>query len=73
MDTSCVRSRVQPHKHGSVGRRKLRLPLTRYATTGNNYPAILSQLSVMQVINKGITGESSGQGKHRLPVLLDKY
>jgi hypothetical protein len=30
MDSSYVRSRVRTRTHGSVGRRELRLPLTRY-------------------------------------------
>ena len=29
MDKSCMRSRVRTRTHGSVGRRELRLPLTR--------------------------------------------
>ena len=38
-----------------------------------SYPAILSQLSGHRVINAGIPGEVTAQGKKRLPELLDKY
>jgi lysophospholipase L1-like esterase len=38
-----------------------------------SYPAVLSQLSGHQVINAGIPGEVTAQGKQRLPGLLDKY
>ena len=38
-----------------------------------SYPAILSRLSGHKVINAGIPGEITAQGKHRLPGLLDRY
>jgi len=38
-----------------------------------SYPAILSRLSGHKVINAGIPGEVSAQGKQRLPGLLDRY
>lgn len=38
-----------------------------------SYPAILSRLSGHTVINAGIPGEVTTQGKQRLPGLLDRY
>ncbi len=47
MDTPCMRSRVRTRTHGSVGRRRLRPPLTRFSgvtelrSAGNACPALL--------------------------------
>ena len=38
-----------------------------------SYPAILSDLTGHRVINAGIPGEVTAQGKQRLPALLDKH
>ena len=38
-----------------------------------SYPAILSELTDHQVINAGIPGEVTAQGRQRLPGLLDKH
>ena len=38
-----------------------------------SYPAILSDLTGHRVINAGIPGEITAQGKLRLPALLDKH
>lgn len=38
-----------------------------------SYPAILSGLTGHRVINAGISGEVTAQGKQRLPALLDKH
>lgn len=43
------------------------------APTNNSYPAILSQLTGIEVINAGINGELSQDGLQRLDGLLDKY
>jgi lysophospholipase L1-like esterase len=43
------------------------------ATRQQSYPAALEQLSGHRVINAGIPGEVTAQGKQRLPGLLDKY
>lgn len=43
------------------------------ATTDHDYPSILAQLSRREVINEGVPGEISAEGKQRLPALLDEY
>jgi len=40
---------------------------------GEDYPSILAQLTGMKVINAGIPGEISRNGRQRLPALLEKY
>lgn len=43
------------------------------ASAEHDYPHILAQLSGREVINAGIPGEISGEGRQRLPALLDEY
>ena len=42
------------------------------AKENQSYPAVLSQLTGHPVINAGIPGEVSAQGRKRLPALLDR-
>ncbi|WP_349432119.1 arylesterase [Methylomarinum sp. Ch1-1] len=42
------------------------------ASPQRNYPSVLSQLTGLQVINAGIPGEISRNGRKRLPDILDK-
>jgi lysophospholipase L1-like esterase len=43
------------------------------ASPQHDYPQLLAQLTSKQVINAGIPGEISQQGRERLPALLDEY
>jgi len=43
------------------------------ASTQQSYPAILSQLTGLTVINAGVSGELSAHGLKRLEALLDRY
>ncbi len=43
------------------------------ASLNKDYPSILSNLSSLSVINKGVPGEISRDGLERLPALLEKY
>ena len=38
-----------------------------------SYPKVLQELAGLQVINAGVSGETSTQGLKRLPVLLEQY
>jgi lysophospholipase L1-like esterase len=42
------------------------------ASEGKSYPDVLQRLSGRRVINAGVSGEVSAQGRKRLPVLLDE-
>lgn len=39
----------------------------------DSYPSVLAQLSGRQVINAGVSGETTEQGQQRLPLLLKNY
>ncbi len=43
------------------------------ASASQSYPAYLSQLLGVEVVNAGINGELSGEGLERLPSLLEQY
>ncbi|MGR9037657.1 MAG: GDSL-type esterase/lipase family protein [Gammaproteobacteria bacterium] len=43
------------------------------ASPARDYPAILSKLTGLKVINKGIPGEISSDGLRRLPLILEQY
>lgn len=38
-----------------------------------SYPSVLAELSGIEVINEGISGETTSEGLERLPDVLDKY
>ncbi|MCQ8116237.1 GDSL-type esterase/lipase family protein [Methylomonas rosea] len=43
------------------------------ASAQHDYPSVLAQMSGREVINEGVPGELSAQGRQRLPALLDEY
>lgn len=43
------------------------------AAAQHDYPAILADLTGREVINEGVPGEISSEGRQRLPALLDEY
>lgn len=43
------------------------------ASSGQDYPSVLAQLTAMRVINSGVPGEISRDGLARLPALLDQH
>lgn len=42
------------------------------ASAQHDYPSILAQLTGREVINAGVAGEISQEGRQRLPALLDE-
>ena len=43
------------------------------AGKAQGYPSVLSELSGLQVVNGGVSGETTAGGRARLPALLEKY
>jgi lysophospholipase L1-like esterase len=43
------------------------------ASAQHDYPSILAQMTGRDVINEGLPGELSAEGRQRLPALLDEY
>ncbi|OAI01472.1 arylesterase [Methylomonas methanica] len=43
------------------------------ASAQHDYPSILAQMTGREVINEGLPGELSAEGRQRLPALLDEY
>lgn len=43
------------------------------ARSENSYPSVLAGLSGFEVVNAGISGETTGEGLKRLPQVLDEY
>jgi lysophospholipase L1-like esterase len=43
------------------------------ASAQHDYPNVLAEMSGREVVNAGVPGELSGQGRQRLPALLDEY
>lgn len=43
------------------------------AHSENSYPSVLAGLSGFEVVNAGVSGETTGEGLKRLPQVLDEY
>jgi lysophospholipase L1-like esterase len=69
----CERARLEPvSEQGTILAFGDSLTVGVGTSANNSYPAVLQQLCDRQVINGGVSGETTAQGVKRLPALLDE-
>ncbi len=68
----CGSNKLEPIGNGTVLAFGDSLTLGVGTTKENSYPAVLAKLSGLNVVNSGVSGETTAQGLKRLPTELER-
>ena len=72
LQQGCDSSRLEPIGHGNILAFGDSLTLGVGVSIENSYPAVLSELTGLNVVNSGVSGETTSQGVKRLPGELNR-